>query len=531
MSKRSNAEVSIVSQGSGNDPSVGKGVSKSKSAPRPSSKVRNSAENQSATNMVGQNVVQTGIAPSSQSDGDGNARPPHKLEGMMVKEVGKLDDEVFKPFGPPSRSSSVADNVEDFQCPGGPSKTCGKPVTDEDEGVLCDACGCWFHSGCQGVSEPEMRALICHKALAWLCSRCKYNLKGSSRNGSCCTRLETRIRVLEEGLSVQTNLLRRVNECQELLVNSMKENHDELKTIILEHSMQVELNKTKEEEKRCASYASIVKGSCVDVINSLSAKIETMPQKEVKGEPERNGHAHQIAGIVDSVLDKEKRRRNIVVHNLPESDAQSTSDRAADDMSLFTQLVKEEFHVVTRVTKSFRAGKVIPGKQRLLIVTLESEDSKWEIIRLAPQLRHSEAWGKVYLSPDLTRSEREESRRLREELKKRKENGETNLMIRNKRIIQSEKEGSSSFRAANQMKPNQATTSRPLISSVSRGPKHADSALPSTGAIPKTQQGLKVGQHVTGVQTGYKAPAQVAPGGDDAGSYLPTARVERSETA
>ena len=69
----------------------------------------------------------------------------------------------------------------------------------------------------------------------------------------------------------------------------------------------------------------------------------------------------------------------------------------AIDNSSFIQLVKDEFRLKVSVVKSFRVGRVMAGKQRLLIVTLDSEESKWEVIRQAPQLRHSDQWPRVYL--------------------------------------------------------------------------------------------------------------------------------------
>ena len=42
----------------------------------------------------------------------------------------------------------------------------------------------------------------------------------------------------------------------------------------------------------------------------------------------------------------------------------------------------------------------------------------------------------MYLSPDLTLREREEGRKLREELKRRRDNGEHNLVIRNRKIVE-----------------------------------------------------------------------------------------------
>ena len=75
----------------------------------------------------------------------------------------------------------------------------------------------------------------------------------------------------------------------------------------------------------------------MEVIKSISSKIESMPKD---GRMPRNvgEQSHQLAGIVDSVLDKEKRRRNIVVHNLPEAGAQNLSERTAQDTLLLHSL-------------------------------------------------------------------------------------------------------------------------------------------------------------------------------------------------
>ena len=46
---------------------------------------------------------------------------------------------------------------------------------------------------------------------------------------------------------------------------------------------------------------------------------------------------------------------------------------------------------------------------------------------MAPQLRNSEKWPYVYLSPDLTTSEREEGKMVRDKLKRRTDGGEKKL--------------------------------------------------------------------------------------------------------
>ena len=82
-------------------------------------------------------------------------------------------------------------------------------------------------------------------------------------------------------------------------------------------------------------------------------------------------------------------------------------------------------------------------KPRLLRVTLENVEVKKQILMKAKHLRDSVDGNlsKVFISPDLTPKEREANRKLREELKARRDQGE-NVVIRNGKIVDSK----SSFR-------------------------------------------------------------------------------------
>ena len=54
---------------------------------------------------------------------------------------------------------------------------------------------------------------------------------------------------------------------------------------------------------------------------------------------------------------------------------------------------------------------------------------------MASELRHLSTWKRIYVTPDLTKKEREESKRLREEFAARRQAGETDITIRRGRII------------------------------------------------------------------------------------------------
>ena len=61
---------------------------------------------------------------------------------------------------------------------------------------------------------------------------------------------------------------------------------------------------------------------------------------------------------------------------------------------------------------------------------LDSEDNKRTILTNSSRLKSIEEFSDVYISPDLTKVEREKQKKLREELKRRREAGETGLIIR-----------------------------------------------------------------------------------------------------
>ena len=100
--------------------------------------------------------------------------------GLLSKdkqEIQNLDENIFKQWGGCSRFSSDSGS-ETAICKGGPmNMDCGNPVRNGQEGVQCNCCSAWFHSTCQGIEIPAIRALDRFKILSWLCAECKCTLK------------------------------------------------------------------------------------------------------------------------------------------------------------------------------------------------------------------------------------------------------------------------------------------------------------------------------------------------------------------
>ena len=90
-----------------------------------------------------------------------------------------------------------------------------------------------------------------------------------------------------------------------------------------QEEMSIEQTKLMERSVRLqhelkASYADMVRGSCADIAKEVSHKVNDIIADKVQAlsapEPSKD-----IDTAVNSALDKERRKLNVVVHNLPET--------------------------------------------------------------------------------------------------------------------------------------------------------------------------------------------------------------------
>ena len=289
----------------------------------------------------------------------------------------------------------------------------GKKAGDQE--LQCDVCHSCFSVKSQGVPYSAYHALEDHRSfLSWICDGCKSNLKTSS--------LGEKPGRMAEAIAAQTDAIKAMSCKCEAALTQLKEDQKALAEVVRRATLQPndsQKTSVKAGEMNKPTFADIVKGSCDEVITTLSSKIMTMSQRP-------NGEA----------LEKERRKCNIVVHNLPESPANNRSDAVDSDCRLLVGIFKDVMHLNTRIASCYRVGRRREdGKARMLVASFESEAMKRDVLRLAPELKHSGGWTMLYIHPDLTKSEREEAKALREELQNRRRNGEENLTIRNKKIV------------------------------------------------------------------------------------------------
>ena len=106
----------------------------------------------------------------------------------------------------------------------------------------------------------------------------------------------------------------------------------------------------------------------------------------VASSPEKS--KKQLSIIVSSILNEEKdkvlRHLNLIVHGVPESQADTGVSRRDDDINFVSSCLKDYLDVTPTIEKAFRLGKqsdTQSDRPRLLKITLDSERDRAMILQ------------------------------------------------------------------------------------------------------------------------------------------------------
>ena len=359
---------------------------------------------------------------------------PAQTEGM-TGAVKRLDDNVFAIFGGRSRTPSLGSEgpPELTVCKGGPGKPrCGDAVKDGENGIRCDRCFVWYHSACQMVPKAAVNAAGRFAMLHWFCTSCHVSIFNTPANEGSKT--ETR----DALSSFKKEVLDKVNEKVETMTKTVTDHirlvdralrHQE--ETAFEHRNLIERSIRQQIETK-VSYAEMVKGSCAELAKEVSHKVDSLSNSKVRGQTDTST---EICTTVNSVLDKERRKLNVVISNLPESTPSDIETRETRDLRKFVDVIKDSLKLNVRALRCYRVGKIREDRPRLLVVSLENIETKQELLRMSSQLRNIPEWSNLYINPDLTPAEREMNRKLRQELAARRAAGENDIFIRRGSIV------------------------------------------------------------------------------------------------
>ena len=335
---------------------------------------------------------------------------------------------------------------------------CGSCVTEETKALQCDRCQSkegWKCAECLNLPSNVYDVLVTENGppLRWFCEECDDSWKKSSNVDivQIMTRLMDKLERIEDKLGSEVGALGRqlqgVDEKVDMVMSTLNNQIKGLagkvdgmvdsleKTVITRGHGKVDeaqlINKITEHDDTVHKRLEDKVDDMMKVIGSQQFDAAKILEGAIKIQTEE---------VREEEEEMRKRKENVIVHGLGEPEGATANDRENKDK----EITEELLHVISCDTVSVRQVTRLgappstdpTAKPRPLRITFESEHSRDYVLKNAKNLRGKEGgWGRVFLHQDLTPKQRETRKKLVREMQDRKNNGETNLIIVNGKII------------------------------------------------------------------------------------------------
>ena len=188
-----------------------------------------------------------------------------------------------------------------------------------------------------------------------------------------------------------------------------------------------------EKYKKVRAVEDFMKWFCESCNSGFKKLKETVTRLERRVEQLENGIERdindKITDIVMERMERDKRKNNLMFFGLPEAGQDVKGrERANFDASSLRALKKVDKGLEIRtedIETSFRVGKPDPEKTRPLCIKFVDPKVRGRVLRNGKMLNRATGQMKkmsdVYISPDLTKTQRAENRKLYEELKTKRD--------------------------------------------------------------------------------------------------------------
>ena len=265
-------------------------------------------------------------------------------------------------------------------------KPCDKALTYEDKSIECECCVKWYHATCQKLEEPKFNAITQYN-LHWFCSNCD---GAASTLYLHCTNLQAEHVKLKADIAT---------------LNSRMDHTEELVSTGLDEKIN-----------------SKVEAKVKDMIEKNEFNFPVLQPPAALPPVSPNTNRANITTVVNEALkekeDIQNRKMNLVIHNLEEPTDDATED------ALLKTLINDKLGIEDEITMTdiTRLGnRRDDGLPRMLKIELQTLSMKRKILSCATKLRQlpeQDKFAKVFVKPDLTKKQQQESKNLYEILKK-----------------------------------------------------------------------------------------------------------------
>ena len=278
----------------------------------------------------------------------------------------------------------------------------------------CEVCAFWFCGKCTHLKQDALKALHACKGIHWYCDGCEASAVGAVTN----MKYKLGKRSPEEFLN------------QKII--------DQIDMAFTAFESKIRNSATVVEETMKKSYADVVK----KLDEKVEAQVVIARPTALDAQPNSDAHLRELQ-------DRQERRENLIIFGIPESESENRDSRKTHDEVHFQTICQDGMDIEVEILHSTRLGaKKGGGQARPLRVKLRDERMKMNILRNAKNLARSDdqLLTQVYIKKDMTFTERQEDRKLRDELRARREEirqngGDAHWIIRRGKVVNTTRPG------------------------------------------------------------------------------------------
>lgn len=246
---------------------------------------------------------------------------------------------------------------------------CQEDLGDSGESFRCTKCDLWIHIKCMKLSRHESKLLKSSQKLSYFCFRC---------DTSCLC--DSQIKALTSQLTLNGDELRRISDA----ITTLQQD--------------------------------------IATLNEVSLRLNVVENK-LKDALSPNGSIS--SGIISEINDQRRRETNVILYNIPESSSTDYNERRLHDLNFISSTLENTVSTANDM-KLFRLGKPAVNKVRPLKVVFQNRNEAMAVLLQSDRLK---AKG-ISVSRDRTPLERQALHEVRNELKARESDGETDLTIK-----------------------------------------------------------------------------------------------------
>lgn len=178
----------------------------------------------------------------------------------------------------------------------------------------------------------------------------------------------------------------------------------------------------------------------MDIVKDLKATVEAL-KEEVEALRESMSDAshsksfsdNQFEEVVQEMTERDRRKQNIIIFNLPEPQVETLADKRLEDCCQVRQILQITSPTVDLTDiVPIRLGKRDPAKStpRPIKIRLSSHDIATDILKNSKKLKAKDNFSRIVMTSDKTPRQIKYYQTIKKELDERKSKGEVNLQIK-----------------------------------------------------------------------------------------------------